>query len=101
VLGAVADARGTQIAMVIPLVGFCIAWTFPLYLNLSQAKRLDGYNVSELGVRPLADGRIPSVAVARATEEDKSESERGVEGATDKDIEKEADKGTATAKEVA
>jgi MFS transporter, FHS family, L-fucose permease len=52
-LGAVADARGgdTQTAMVIPLVGFVIAWSFPFYLNMFQADRLDGYNRSELGIR--------------------------------------------------
>jgi FHS family L-fucose permease-like MFS transporter len=45
VLGAVADALGgdTQKAFFIPLIGFVIAWTFPLYLNLFKAKMLDGW----------------------------------------------------------
>lgn len=44
-LGSVADAfeGNTQRAFFIPLIGFCIAWTFPLYLNLFKAKSLDGW----------------------------------------------------------
>lgn len=45
VLGSVADALGgnTQKAFFIPLIGFLIAWTFPVYLNLFRAKSLDGW----------------------------------------------------------
>ena len=45
VLGAVADALGgnTQHAFFIPLIGFVIALTFPVYLNLFRAKSLDGW----------------------------------------------------------
>lgn len=45
VLGSVADALGgnTQKAFFIPLIGFVIAWTFPIYLNLFRAKSLDGW----------------------------------------------------------
>ena len=43
VLGTVADHIGTQKAFFIPLIGFVIAWTFPLYLNLFKAKSLDGW----------------------------------------------------------
>ena len=50
-LGAVADRKGTQIAMCIPLAGFVIAWTFPLYLNIFKAKELDGYRESKVGVQ--------------------------------------------------
>ncbi|KAH0325196.1 MFS general substrate transporter, partial [Aureobasidium melanogenum] len=43
VLGTVADHIGTQKAFFIPLIGFVIAWCFPLYLNLFKAKSLDGW----------------------------------------------------------
>jgi len=43
VLGTVADHIGTQKAFFIPLIGFVIAWMFPLYLNLFKAKSLDGW----------------------------------------------------------
>ena len=49
-LGAVADRKGTRIAMCIPLAGFIIAWTFPVYLNLFKAKELDGYRETKVGV---------------------------------------------------
>jgi FHS family L-fucose permease-like MFS transporter len=45
VLGSVADALGgnTQHAFFIPLIGFVIAFTFPVYLNVFKAKSLDGW----------------------------------------------------------
>ncbi|KAH8790324.1 putative L-fucose-proton symporter [Hyaloscypha sp. PMI_1271] len=45
VLGSVADALGgnTQHAFFIPLIGFVIALTFPIYLNIFKAKSLDGW----------------------------------------------------------
>jgi FHS family L-fucose permease-like MFS transporter len=43
VLGTVADHIGTQKAFFVPLIGFVIAWMFPLYLNLFKAKSLDGW----------------------------------------------------------
>ncbi|KAG9237918.1 putative L-fucose-proton symporter [Amylocarpus encephaloides] len=45
VLGAVADALGgnTQHAFFIPLIGFVIAFTFPVYLNLFKRKTLDAW----------------------------------------------------------
>lgn len=50
ILGLVADHRSTRVGMAIPLAGFCIAWSFPLYLNLFKAKELDGYRVSKVGI---------------------------------------------------
>ncbi|CZR63539.1 probable L-fucose permease [Phialocephala subalpina] len=58
VLGAVADALGgnTQHAFFIPLIGFVIAWTFPLYLNLFKAKTLDGWTEKvKVGIEPKRD----------------------------------------------
>ena len=49
-LGAVADRKGTRIAMLIPLLGFAIAWSFPVYLNLVKAKELDGYRETKVGI---------------------------------------------------
>ncbi len=49
-LGAVADRKGTRLAMCIPLVGFVIAWSFPVYLNLVKARELDGYRETQVGV---------------------------------------------------
>ncbi|KAI6714744.1 hypothetical protein JHW43_002712 [Diplocarpon mali] len=45
VLGAVADGLGgnTQKAFFIPLIGFAVALTFPIYLNIFKRKTLDGW----------------------------------------------------------
>jgi FHS family L-fucose permease-like MFS transporter len=42
ILGFVADKTNTQKAMFIPLIGFVIAWTFPIYLNIFEGRKLNG-----------------------------------------------------------
>jgi MFS transporter, FHS family, L-fucose permease len=49
-LGAVVDAKNTRIAMSVPLAGFLIAYSFPIYLNLFKAKELDGFTESRVGI---------------------------------------------------
>lgn len=49
-LGAVVDARNTRVAMAVPLGGFLIAYSYPVYLNLFKAKELDAFNGSKVGV---------------------------------------------------
>jgi FHS family L-fucose permease-like MFS transporter len=55
VLGVVADSFGgnTQKAFFIPLIGFLIAGTFPIYLNMFKAKELDGWTEKvKVGLKP-------------------------------------------------
>lgn len=55
VLGSVADALGgnTQHAFFVPLIGFVIAWTFPVYLNAFKGKSLDGWMEKvKVGIEP-------------------------------------------------
>ncbi|MCJ1473468.1 hypothetical protein MMC13_002119 [Lambiella insularis] len=61
VLGVVADARNAQIAMCIPLIGFVVSWSFPLYLNLFKAKELDGYNNSKVGIEQSVNSCVEDV----------------------------------------
>lgn len=42
-LGLAGDNLGMQKAFFVPLIGFTIAWTFPIYLNLFKRKTLDGF----------------------------------------------------------
>lgn len=56
-LGAVTDAKGTRMAMCVPLAGFLIAWSFPIYLNLFKAKELDGFRESKVGIEGAADSK--------------------------------------------
>jgi MFS transporter, FHS family, L-fucose permease len=58
VLGAVADALegNTQHAFFIPLIGFVIAFTFPVYLNVFKAKTLDAWTDKvKIGIEPKKD----------------------------------------------
>ena len=50
-LGLVADASNMHIGMVVPLAGFVIAWSFPVYLNFFKAQELDGYLKSKVGIK--------------------------------------------------
>ena len=47
-LGAVTDVKDARIAMCVPLVDFLITWSFPIYLNLIEAKELDGFGESRV-----------------------------------------------------
>lgn len=50
-MGAVADSRdSTRFAMCVPLAGFIAAFSFPIFLNLFEAERLDGYANSKVGL---------------------------------------------------
>ena len=72
VLGAVADARNTQIAMCVPLAGFIVSWSFPFYLNLFKGKELDGYLKSKVGLVEGSNASVESgIGGAGVAEEDK------------------------------
>lgn len=55
--GLVADHRDYHIAMVIPLVGFFVAFAFPIYLNTICARELDGFRETKIGYHD-EDGTI-------------------------------------------
>ena len=55
--GLVADHRDYHIAMVIPLVGFFVAFSFPIYLNTICARELDGFRETKIGYND-EDGTI-------------------------------------------
>lgn len=64
-LGLVSDRKGTQLAMLVPLAGMLIAWTFPLYTNICKAKQLRGFWASDVAIR----GRQLSTSVEVGAEE--------------------------------
>ena len=47
--GLVADHKGYHIAMVVPLIGFFVAFAFPIYLNTLCARELDGFRETKIG----------------------------------------------------
>ena len=58
--GLVADHKGYHIAMCVPLVGFFVAFAFPVYLNTVCAGELDGFRETKIGYSD-ADGTIGDV----------------------------------------
>ena len=46
--------------MVVPLIGFLIAFAFPVYLNTLCAKELDGFRETKIGYKDT-DGTIGDV----------------------------------------
>lgn len=47
--GLLADKKGYHIAMIVPLIGFFVAFAFPIYLNTVCAKELDGFSATKIG----------------------------------------------------
>ena len=59
--GLVADHKGYHIAMVVPLIGFFVAFAFPIYLNTLYAKELDGFRETKIGYHD-GEGTIGDIA---------------------------------------
>ena len=49
--GLVADHKGYHVAMCVPLVGFFVAFAFPVYLNAVCKRELDGFRETKIGYR--------------------------------------------------
>lgn len=47
--GLVADHKGYHISMCVPLIGFFVAFSYPVYLNLFCRRELDGFSASKIG----------------------------------------------------
>ncbi|MCJ1280173.1 hypothetical protein MMC21_008000 [Puttea exsequens] len=58
--GLVADKQGYHKAMCVPLVGFFVAFAFPVYLNTLCAQELDGFRETKIGYED-GDGTIGDV----------------------------------------
>ncbi|KAF2867251.1 putative L-fucose-proton symporter [Massariosphaeria phaeospora] len=54
-VGAVVDAKNARVAMSVPLAGFLIAYSYPIYLNLVKAKELDAFNETRIGLDEPSD----------------------------------------------
>ena len=47
--GQLADHKGYHVSMCVPLIGFFVAFSYPVYLNLFCAKELDGFSATRIG----------------------------------------------------
>lgn len=47
--GLLADSKGYHIGMSVPLVGFLVAFAYPIYLNTMCRRELDGFRNTKIG----------------------------------------------------
>ncbi|KAI9758163.1 MAG: hypothetical protein M4579_003137 [Chaenotheca gracillima] len=76
ILGAVSDrANSTRIAMAVPLGGFLVSWLFPIYCNIFERERLDGFRKTRIGVND-AEGTVRGHESVEGTESPSSGDEK-------------------------
>jgi MFS transporter, FHS family, L-fucose permease len=56
ITGAVGDARGMGLAMLIPLLFFVLAWSYALAVNFVPKYKsiADAFTKTEIGIQPMA-----------------------------------------------
>ncbi|KAK4192268.1 Glucose/galactose transporter [Podospora australis] len=52
--GAVVDARNAHVAMAIPMMGYILAWIYPLYVNVWNNEVMDSHRATTVGIEPSA-----------------------------------------------
>lgn len=58
IMGAVIDAKGAHFAMIIPAMGYVIAWIFPIYVNFFNYKTMDAHRLTALNVEVPSQKQI-------------------------------------------
>ncbi|KAJ9165116.1 Glucose galactose transporter [Coniochaeta hoffmannii] len=53
--GAVVDRHGAHTAMAIPMMGYILAWIYPLYVNVWNRDVMDVHRSTMVGVQPVSD----------------------------------------------
>ncbi|TLD29093.1 hypothetical protein PspLS_03438 [Pyricularia sp. CBS 133598] len=56
--GAVMDQSGAHMAMAVPMVGYILAWTYPLYVNGWNREVMDVHRETTYGLEPLGDKEV-------------------------------------------
>jgi FHS family L-fucose permease-like MFS transporter len=69
-MGAVVQRRNAHVAMAIPMMGYVLAWAFPVYVNLFNRETMDQRRETDLGVRTgLSDKEVELERSVSAKEE--------------------------------
>ncbi|RPB08756.1 putative L-fucose-proton symporter [Morchella conica CCBAS932] len=70
-MAVVSDSRNsTKFGMIVPMAGFIAAFSFPIYLNLFEAERLDSYSKSTVGLdNKMSDSEKLGIDSDKGTEE--------------------------------
>ncbi|RKU41110.1 hypothetical protein DL546_002642 [Coniochaeta pulveracea] len=53
--GAVKDRHGAHMAMAMPMMGYILAWIYPLYVNVWNREVMDTHRATMVGVEPVND----------------------------------------------
>jgi len=51
-MGAVTDSHGAHFALIIPAMGYVVAWIFPIYVNFFNWQTMDLHRATALNVEP-------------------------------------------------
>ena len=57
-MGAVVTARSAHTAMVIPMMGYILAWIFLIYFNIFERKQMDVHRATEVGIVQPSDKQL-------------------------------------------
>jgi FHS family L-fucose permease-like MFS transporter len=54
IMGAVVDARGAHFALIVPAMGYVVAWAFPVYVNFWNWRLMDSHRETLVNVVGIA-----------------------------------------------
>jgi MFS transporter, FHS family, L-fucose permease len=71
-MGAVVTRRNAHFAMAIPMMGYILAWAFPIYVNFFNHDTMDQRRETDLGIQPMrSDKEVELERSVSAAEGDK------------------------------
>ncbi|CAM1503797.1 Fc.00g013880.m01.CDS01 [Cosmosporella sp. VM-42] len=68
--GAVNDRHNAHLAMVIPMMGYVLAYVYPVYVNIWNKKALDLRRETRVGIDPVNDKQLEMDAQERAVHDE-------------------------------
>lgn len=54
IMGTVIDKRGAHFALIVPAMGYVLAWIFPVYVNFWNWKLMDSHRETMVNVEKMA-----------------------------------------------
>jgi len=57
-MGAVVTRRNAHVAMAIPMMGYIMAWIFPIYVNVFNRETMDVRRATDLNIAPMSDKQL-------------------------------------------
>lgn len=73
-MGAVVTSHNAHFAMIIPFMGFILAYAFPIYVNFFNNEAMDSHRETDLNVIPREDvggEKVAEIMEEKETKEDK------------------------------